>query len=78
MSDAAWTIRIEVANHVGVLERVAAVFAERGLNIESVTAGSTRILLEVRAPEDRIRYVARVLERLDDVERVRVSAATRA
>jgi acetolactate synthase-1/3 small subunit len=66
-------ISLLVENHQGVLSRIAGLFAGRGYNLESITAGITtdpsitRITLVCRGDDNIIIQIKKQLEKLIDV-----------
>lgn len=67
---------ILVNNHAGVLSHVSGLFARRGYNIESVSAGptedaeTTRIVIVAIGEEETLEQIARQLRKLYDVREV--------
>ncbi|HHW13767.1 MAG TPA: acetolactate synthase small subunit [Firmicutes bacterium] len=75
------TISVLVANHPGVLARVAGLFSRRGFNIDSLAVGETedpaysRMTIVVQADERQLEQVTKQLHKLIDV--LKVSDLTR-
>lgn len=67
---------ILVNNHAGVLSHVSGLFARRGYNIESISAGPTedekvtRIMIVALGEKDTLEQIARQLRKLYDVREV--------
>lgn len=70
------TLAVQVANQPGVLTRVAALFARRGYNIESLTVGETekpdisRMTIVVSGDESVLEQVTKQLFKLIDVIKI--------
>ena len=71
-----YTLSILVRNHAGVLSHVAGLFARRGYNIESITAGITersditRITIVVTGDNKIVEQVLKQCQKLVDVIKV--------
>ena len=70
------TLSVLVANHPGVLARVASLFSRRGFNIESIAVGVTevpeisRMTIQVEADDATLEQITKQLHKLIDVIKV--------
>ncbi len=71
-------VSLLVANHFGVLTRVAALFARRGFNIDSLTVGETdnpdfsRMTIVAQGDEYIKEQIVKQLQKLEDVKLVQL------
>ena len=71
-------VSLLVANHFGVLTRVAALFARRGFNIDSLTVGETddfafsRMTIVAQGDEYVKEQIVKQLQKLEDVKLVQL------
>lgn len=71
-------VSLLVANHFGVLTRVAALFARRGFNIDSLTVGETddfafsRMTIVAQGDEYVKDQIVKQLQKLEDVKLVKL------
>lgn len=78
-----FSISLIVANQYGVLTRVAALFARRGFNIDSLTVGETnlvgrsRITITAKGDDYLKEQIIKQLEKLEDVKLAVVNDASR-
>lgn len=76
MNQDQFSVSLLVANHYGVLTRVAALFARRGFNIDSLTVGETenaklsRMTITAKGDEYIKEQIVKQLEKLEDVKLV--------